>query len=740
MPRRPMMYVAVVFAAVIFIGYYCLGIGQDTEPPVEESRTITGTVKDADIKRNATGEESIQLILETGDTRILLKCYDANVETACKYGIPGNEIKVSGILQSPPGRRNPGCFDYALYLKSLGIRYTMTVTSLDIIRGEKTLSGVLYIKRERFLDRLEDEAGAETAAMMRAILFGDKGMLDEEVLETFQKNGTAHILAVSGLHIGIIYGFILKLWPWRRGKVFFAFLSVFFGCYAILASFSPSVVRAVLMVFLHTFAKMTGRRYDMPSAAFLVMTVILAFNPFMLFNAGFQMSFLAILTMALITPYFRSFYQGVFLSGLAIQVGLCPYILFNFNYLSLIAVLINVPVISLAGLIVPLGLVSMVLGCEPLSWILQGLCNSLQMLNEILEIQGLTTFSVTSPSILLMAAYYLSLLTLFSEEGRLRIIRAGSCLKDRTAYIAKTFVVIVVISFAIHVVTDDGLSRCEIVFVDVGQGDCIHIRVDDEIFSKERNYLIDGGGSENYNVGKKVLRPYLLKNGVKSIDGAFVTHLHTDHYRGICELAQEGMIKKIYVYDCNRLKEDEIIEETGLTRDDIVYLHAGDRAEPGQKVQIDVLWPERKTEAEYTAMQKEEEDENESSLVFRINYEGLTLLTTGDMGEEGEKVLCEKYGNGIQSDILKVGHHGSRYSSSDEFLDRVSPGMAVIQVGKNSFGHPTPEVLNKLSERKIPVYRNDLHGAVGIEIADGEVNKNCTAVDNIRERDYNYTQ
>ncbi len=120
------------------------------------------------------------------------------------------------------------------------------------------------------------------------------------------------------------------------------------------------------MVLLHTFAKMTGRRYDMPSAAFLVMTVILIFNPFMLFNAGFQMSFLAILTMALIMPYFRSFYQGVFLSGLAIQVGLGPYILYNFNYLSLIAVLINVPVIALAGLIVPIGLVSMILGWEPL--------------------------------------------------------------------------------------------------------------------------------------------------------------------------------------------------------------------------------------------------------------------------------------------------------------------------------------------------------------------------------------
>lgn len=740
MPRRPMMYVAVAFAAVIFIGYYCLDIGRDAKPPIEENRTITGTVKDADIKRNDKGEESIQLTLETGDTRILLKCYDTTVEDARKYGIPGNEIQVSGILQSPPGRRNPGCFDYALYLKSLGIRYTMTIRSLDIIREEKTFSGVLYIKRERFIDSLEKEAGAETAGMMRAILFGDKGMLDEEVLETFQKNGTAHILAVSGLHIGIIYGFILKLWPWRRGKVLFAFLSIFFGCYAVLASFSPSVVRAVLMVLLHTFAKMTGRRYDMPSAAFLVMTVILIFNPFMLFNAGFQMSFLAILTMALIMPYFRSFYQGVFLSGLAIQVGLGPYILYNFNYLSLIAVLINVPVIALAGLIVPIGLVSMILGWEPLSWILQGLCNVLQMLNEILEIQGLTTFSVTSPGGFFMAAYYLSLLILFSEEGRLRTIRAGRSLKERAAYIAKSITVIVVISFAIHVITDDGFSRCEIVFVDVGQGDCIHIRVDDGIFSKERNYLIDGGGSENYNVGKKVLRPYLLKNGVKKIDGAFVTHLHTDHYRGICELAQEGMIKKIYVYDGNRLKEDGIIKETGLTRDDIVYLHAGDRATPGRKVHIDVLWPQRKVEAEYIAMLKKEEDENESSLVFRINYEGMTLLTTGDMGEEGEKVLCEKYGKSLSSDILKVGHHGSKYSSSDEFLDRVSPGMAVIQVGKNSFGHPTPEVLNKLSERKTPVYRNDLHGAFGIEIEDGEVKKYCTAVDNVRERDYNYTQ
>ncbi len=601
----------------------------------------------------------------------------------------------------------------------------------------------------------------DTAAVMQAIMFGDKGDLDEDTLEVYQRNGTAHILAVSGLHIGIIYGFILKIWTLlgnltrglicgRRGVGFFAFNSAFFGCYMVMANFSPSVVRAVIMVLLHVFAQLSNRKYDLNNAALLVLICVLINNPFMLFNVGLQMSFLAVLTLFLGMPFIKKFYTGMLLSSLVVQIGLGPFILYNFNYLSLIAVIINVPVIFLAGLIMPAGLISMVfndlllfdIGAKAVKY----LCHILQWINDTAEISGVTTFQITSPPLWLMAFYYLALLTLATEEGRLALIRASKAgasasekLKDRIKYAAKICAIILTISFAFAYAAGDQFEDCNLTFVDVGQGDCMCIQ-------SEGTYLIDGGGNLNYNLGKKTLGSYLLKNGMGQVDGAFVTHLHTDHYKGICELSREGMIKKLYVYEGNRPKEEQIIKETGLNSEDIEYIHYGQNIILGKggiinrhREYIEVLWPERKTDSEYVKMLQDEENENTMSLVFKVHFENrsmfgaedeITLLVTGDMGEEGERELISETGNKLQSTILKVGHHGSKYSSSDAFVETVNPELAVIQVGKNMYGHPTPEVLERLGSRGIKTYRNDLQGAVGFEIKKGKISKEVSMIVN----------
>ena len=221
------------------------------------------------------------------------------------------------------------------------------------------------------------------------------------------------------------------------------------------------------------------------------------------------------------------------------------------------------------------------------------------------------------------------------------------------------------------------ISGASVTFVDVGQGDCVHIR------AGSVNAMIDGGGSIRYNVGENILKPYLLKNGVRTLDLGIATHLHTDHYKGLEELYQEGMAEKI---------------ETGVT--------AGQMFSLSDKVKILCLWP---------LAIKEGQDANENCSVFMVTYGKWKILITGDLDEKGEKAMLEHYKGTdmLKADILKISHHGSPTGTCDEFLEAVSPKIGVIQVGKNNYGHPSVKIIEKCEEKDIMVLRNDRRGAIG---------------------------
>lgn len=645
-------------------------------------------------------------LIEKQET-ILINCYENDEKT-----IPGDLISVKGQLTKPQERRNPGCFDYALYLKAIGIRACMSATEIHVYeeRGKGTIEGQLYVIRESFLQKLENSAGHETARLMRGIMFGGKSSMAEDVLEEFQKNGTAHVLAVSGLHVGIIYGFISALWRWRKRYLFSGIVMTFFFCYMVMASFSPSVIRAVFMVALHLLATLTNRRYDMSSAAFLMAFVMLLRNPLQLFHTGFQMSFLAVLTLSLILPIVRRIYDGILLASVSVQIGLLPYMLYVFNYLSLTAVLVNVPVIFLTGIIVPAGLCSMAAmelwasAFEAISGVLFGLCYILTKLNAITGIDDVTVFEVVSPPLWIVALYYLVLLFFVSEDGRLALMRHGR------HFVVRMSIIMLIITCMFGMAAGNRFKNADIVFVDVGQGDCMHIRTEDA-----GDYLIDGGGSISYDLGKRTLKPYLLKNGAKHVEGAFVTHLHTDHYKGIVELCREGMVERLFLYEGNRAKEKEILKETGLAKDQITYLYKGQTVRLGEEAFVEVLWPEQGTERQYVSALEKEEDENASSMILRVTVKGCSMLATADVDEECLDALSAEWGNGLASNILKAPHHGSKYSYSEAFAEAAAPQYVVFQVGKNNFGHPDKGVVEKYLEKGIMVHRNDKDGAVAFD-------------------------
>ncbi|MCI8647871.1 MAG: DNA internalization-related competence protein ComEC/Rec2 [Firmicutes bacterium] len=697
-----------LFICIFFIGGLLMQTALEWEPPIVRRDKTAGELCGL-VTEISRKDDGLRLIAETPEGRILISCYR---EIPSYEEMVGRKACFRGSIFLPAQRRNPKCFDYRMYLKSCGIYAQMTADSVVLHRNEKVSASaelLRYVFRIRcgFAEKLEAKTDPDTKSMVMAMMFGDKSGLDEEAYEDFQRNGTAHVLAVSGLHVGVIYGFFAFFWRGKKGVLFYCSTSMLLLLYTALAEFSPSVIRAAVMISIHLGAGILHRRYDFLSAAAFTFLLMLSLNPLQLFHMGFQLSFLAAASIGVILPFAEKLYQGIFLSSLVIQAGMVPYTAYVFNYLSFGAIFANIPVVFLAGILMPIGMCTLFF--SGLSDTLFGMGTAflaqgfrlMVWINELFYAGGRTAWDVVSPSVFLLAVYYGALFFFLSEKGRILFLR-----KEWKKLSAAALLIVGTAGF-LSAGMEDGFSRAQIVFVDVGQGDCIHIKTPDG-----KHYLLDGGGSIRYDVGKKTLKPYLLKNGVKKLDAAFVTHLHEDHYGGIRSLAQQGMVDRIGVYEGNKVLEEKLKKESGAK---FLYLHKGQRVTLGENVYLDILAPEKKTKQEYEEMAHNQEDENASSLIMKLTCENCSVLITGDLDQDGESGLVDMYGEkGLHCDVLKVAHHGSKYSSCDKFIDAVSPKAAVFQVGKNNFGHPDKTVIEKYRQRVIMVYRNDTSGAIGL--------------------------
>lgn len=658
--------------------------------------------------------------------------------------LTGRVVTVKGKVSLPAGQRNPGLFDYKLYLKTRGIQAILAVSPSHLTVEEGCCpfwNGIGRLKY-RFTATLEPLMEPEALAVLIGMLFGDKEPLGDELYEVFQRNGVGHLLAVSGIHVGIIYLYVNMIFGRRGGRAVPPVILALLLFYAALASFSPSVVRAVVMIGSHLLARILRRRYDLLCCCSFSAFLMLLWNPYNLFAVGFQLSFLAVFSLAFLLPPMeiwaarwkerggRAAFWGQTLKVLgpllAIQIGMIPATAYLFNYFSVAAFFLNPPAIALAGFLIPLGMLLLPL-CFVGGHILGLAATATELLarlligmNLLVYQPGLTAFPAASPGLPLLLLFYGGFFFCASEQFWIFLRR-----RDRRRP-AAVFLILLLLALLLSWFLP-AYEEAGLVFVDVGQGDCLHIRT-----PGGKNVLIDGGGSSDYDVGKKVLLPYLLKQGVRQVDLALVTHLHQDHYGGIASLARLLPVKQLGLYEGNRVREAAVLEETGLPADALIYLSRGQRIELEEGIWIDVLYPEAPamptpragqcpaptpsapaTPATDTSIP---EDENAFSLLLQVNYLGTKVLMTADLGFPGEEAILTLYKpynkESLRGQILKVGHHGSRYSTSDAFLKAVDPEIAVIQAGKNNFGHPHPDVLEKLQKNDIIVYDTLNSGAV----------------------------
>ena len=660
-------------------------------------------------------DDRTELVLDTEDGRILTRIYEAS--DLVDYGILGKEIEIVIDLEAPKQAGNPGGFDYRKYLYGRGIYGYGNIRASDIkeISGNASIiyrfTSSLLCARESFLNSFRDEAARDFAG---GILFGMGPNISEDIRDDFMQGGAGHILAVSGLHIGIIYSAYKALEKKIKIKDIFIkklIVLIVFFIYGTVSLWSVSVTRAIMMILLKEMAGVLNHRFDHLSALVLVSDFMLITRPFLAFSTGFQMSFLAMLgifflkpkVMYLLKKHATKHFKKKDISEdvlsavstmVSVQLLLIPYTIYVYNRFALFSLINNWILIALAGVYVPLGvalffffLISSLLlpGGEPVALFLDYLSVSLSILgtwmvdiNKALLMSGDSVLGIISPRLYLVFGLFGGLLFYASEEYKVKRKRSR-----RRAI----FQMLIFISFSILVAISISFNPVEMsdaVFLDVGQGDSLHLHWDD------MDILVDGGGSTSYNVGEKILKPYLMHLGIRDIDMAISTHEHTDHFLGIQELAEVYEIKEIV--------------SRGV---------AGDRIVLDDERYIEILWP--------LPGYEDSDDENYYSRVFKVSDRGITILVTGDITEEGEKALINHYKNGeLKSHILKVAHHGSRFSTTTEFLEAVNPVIAVISVGKNNYGHPAPSVIEKLQSQGIIVYRTDRDGAIGIIIGEGK--------------------
>lgn len=649
----------------------------------------------------------------TGKEKVLLKCYgEGKYET-------GDIISFSGILNEPRPNTNPKLFNYKLYLETNDIFTIISTRSHFVKVLSKNNLSLGENLRKKFKTKVEstfDEyLNLKNSQLMKSVMLGEISYLDEEYQIKYREMGLAHLMAVSGLHIGIISSFLISALAILgvNRKVNVGMTIAILWIYGYLIGFPPSVLRSLIMFTVLMYSQVQFRSYDEINTIAFAAFVLLIYNPLWLFNVGFQLSFMATLSLLLFLKEMRNKfypYKGKAMTSLysilAVQIGIAPITIYYFNSISPISILANfllIPLLSIgviiAFLILLFSFVSSFV-CYFLGLVLNGILNVENIILNMIYVLPFGSVKMLSPSVLEMFLYYFAVFCIFN------IVRVD-VFPFKINRVIFYYLIVCILFTAILPVVERNLT---IEFIDVGQGDCMLIETDG------RYFLLDTGGNAfgNFDVGENIVLPYLVKKGVFSLDGVFITHFHEDHCKSLPMLMENLKVKRVFIAyenEDSRIYND-IISSAKENKVHVYKIGYNQKLDIGQNVSIRVLWPKEETHLKHI------DNENNLSLVLLLNSFDKKILFTGDIEIEIESILVQ--GEKEDIDFLKVPHHGSSTSSSEDFIDFFSPKYGFIQVGKNNFGHPNEEVLERYKDRGIDIYRTDESGLITLDIRPNE--------------------
>ncbi|MCU1239422.1 MAG: internalization-related competence protein ComEC/Rec2 [Candidatus Acidoferrum typicum] len=699
----------------------------------------------------------------------------------------GDAVSVIAQARRPQIFRDEGAFDRRAYLATQGIDLVATLRSPALIQqlsvAPPSTGTVLSHTRHRLRDEVDSlfDGRPEVAAVLRAMLLGDRSFVERDEAVDFQKTGVFHVLVVAGLHVGALAFFLY--WIARRLRLSRSATMVFtltlLLAYVAVIEQRPPVLRAALMAAIVVLGGFFYRRLDVLNSAAIAALVLLVAQPLALRDSSFQLTFLAIGCIAgLAAPWLERNVQpyagalrgwrdvtrdaahepraaqfridlrstagwlsaklptriaarvenglagGIGLTlrawqlmvlTLALQIGMLPLMARDFHRITLAAPIVNLAAVPLTGIVVPLGFLTlgsaMVLPglariiAVPLSYI------TLMLLHIVHWFARLPKWSyrIPGPHLWLVVAFFVFAFLLTA------IMRIAHPLQQRIASSFSAGLVacsLLIALFPFSAARSAG--RLELSVLDVGQGDSLFV-----VSPHGKTMLIDGGGAfggfggqSNHGIdpGEEAVSPYLWSRGFQRIDVVALTHAHQDHLGGLAAVLENFRVGRLWIG--REVHSQALANVEKLARDRKIWIEYETRANTfaWDDVRGKFLWPEPSSAAASDAAK------NDDSLVLRLRYADRALMLPGDAEKEAEReILLENGEDELQAEVLKIGHHGSKNSTTAEFLAAVKPRVAIISVGEdNPYGHPNAELLQRLANAGVRVLRTDRNGAVHI--------------------------
>ncbi len=625
----------------------------------------------------------------------------------------GAWIRVETALSPPSGYFNAGGFDQAVYFSRKDIYltgylgYPEFLTVLQRSPGYHPLKGIFDL-RDEWLCLIEQnvkpwfpewftQLGATENQVMnlsKALLIGDRSGIDDDMKIDFQKTGLVHLLAISGMHFAIVAGMlsgIFRLFPFGyRVQAIGVIGSILL--YSIITGGSASVVRSALTILLYMLGRILNRPVDVLNILAISAFILLIVDPRNLFDVGFQLTYSATLGIITLTSPLDSMLRWIswrwlrqtIAVSLAAQLAVSPLSAYLFNRISGWGFLPFIPLAPVVSLGLITGLMGSLVAFFPFLSVLLLRIHAISLgvivifADWVSQWPGVTAILPT-PSIVSLSLFIISL-GLLAVSARYPVTR----------WISVVVFILVVVGEMLRMGGSNN-ERLTIHFLDVGNGDCIVVQC-----PSGENILIDSGGvfGSTFDIGRNVVTPTLRHLGVDCFEIALITHPHPDHQLGMASIIDEFSIRELWVpsIDFNDLDLSHIIE---LAKKKQIPVRELDDQDIFKCLKLDT---------------------NNRSLVLGIEYGNCRIMLPGDAEHEAELGLLD-YGNWLHSDILKAGHHGSRTSSSQEFLERVSPQAMIITCGRNNqFGHPHRIILDRVAsmESQIDVFRSDQCGMISV--------------------------
>ncbi len=681
----------------------------------------------------------------------------------------GDYVRFKSRLGSPHNFNNPGGFDYVKHLQYRGVvvrGFINDPSKIVVLRENQgnSIKTCVETFREKLRKLIRDNSVTPEREIIQAMILGDQKEIPKDVMEKFNKSGTTHIIAISGFNIGIIAAlsvFLVSLimksstYLLMRFNIYtvstvFAIIPVVF--YTFIAGMGMSVIRAAIMAITFMIAIIIGKERDLYNTLAFAAFLILGISPHALFDISFQLSFVAVWSILFITPrimewlpeirpdhepayplfYTKTLRNILIFAGVTVSatLGTLPLIVFYFNRISTIVLLSNILVVPVLGiiaipvctLIIVAAMVSSVLAIffihvsSFLVWI------SVLMVDFLSSLPG-SAFFISTPTLVEITLYYSLLITGVKLLDKKIVQEKKEVVKKFEprfyAMYRTIFIVLLFLLFAdvLYVNTRDHLNKnMKVTAIDVGQGSSTLVQM-----PAGKVMLVDGGGfpAGSFDVGKYVVAPFLWHERINKIDIVVLTHPHPDHLNGLLYIVSNFKVGEVWtngddsntdnyrefkkIIDKKRINHRAVSEVT-----ETLKLNG---------VAIDFLNPVRPDE-HFFESPRQFEAENNRSVVMKITYGNVSFILPGDISEMSENRIVNKFRN-IRSQVLFIPHHGGSTSSSETFIERIHPEIAVVSCGiDNIYKFPHTEVLKRYSMIGTKIYRTDKNGAVAI-VTDG---------------------